>query len=337
MKENKKSRKRPRSDVVDYLAYLALRLAAMVFHLFPLEMNLRTARWLGRGMWFVIGQDFPLLKKVLRRKHREQIMENLRTAFGDQCSEAELARIARRSCEHLVMFAVECLFTTRLITHGTWQQHVRLKNFEEALRVLLSGHGAVLVTGHYGSWEVLGYTLATLGFDVGAVMRPFDNPYINRYVTEIRARRGLRLLDKKGAAQYMGQVVEGGSALGFIADQDAGHKGLFVDFFGKKASTYKSIALTAWQYHLPVIIGCARRISWERFLYEIEVEDVIYPKDWAGQDNEILYITCRFNRGIEQMVRKDPTQYLWLHRRWKSRPPEETTPDPALSTSTAIP
>lgn len=326
-KSKRSKKKKKRSKIADYSAYLALRLVVMVFHLFPIELNLRTARWLGSVMWFVIGQDIPLLRKVLRRKHRDQIMANLRTAFGDQYDEIELARIGRSSCQHLVMFATEYTFTPRLITAGTWRRHVRLKNFEQALRLLLSNRGVIMVTGHYGSWEVLGYTLATLGFDNSAVFRPLDNPHINRYLTEIRARNGLHLIDKKGASEYMTGVLENGSALGFIADQDAGRKGLFVDFFGKKASTYKAIGLIARQLELPVIVGCARRVSWEKFLYEIEVEDIIYPADWAGKDDEVLYITERYNRGIEQMVRKDPRQYLWMHRRWKSRPKNEVTPD----------
>jgi Kdo2-lipid IVA lauroyltransferase/acyltransferase len=96
-----------------------------------------------------------------------------------------------------------------------------------------------------------------------------------------------------------------------------------VDFFGKKASTYKSIALVARTLKVPLLVGCARRTSWERFQYEVEAEEIIYPEEWVGQENEVLYITTRFNQAMERMVRKDPTQYLWLHRRWKSRPPEE--------------
>jgi len=315
--------KKKRSKVRDFLSYLALRMLVLVFHLFPIEKNLRTARLLGSLMWFIIGQDIPILRKILRRRHRNQIMENLRSALGDRYDEVELARIGKSSCQHLVMFAMECLFTTRLITVGTWRRYVRLKNFQEALRVLLSQRGAILVTGHYGSWEVLGYTLATLGFDVVAVMRPLDNPYLNRYLTEIRERKGLRLLYKKGASNNMSDVLAKGSALGFIADQDAGRKGLFVEFFGKKASTYKSIALVARELNLPIIVGCARRVEWDRFLYEIEVADIIYPRDWSGKDNEVLYVTERFTRALEQMILVDPRQYLWLHRRWKTRPREE--------------
>ncbi|NLX03946.1 MAG: lysophospholipid acyltransferase family protein [Phycisphaerae bacterium] len=312
-----------RNKAVDYTAYLALRMVTLVFHLFPIEWNLRAARRLGDAMWWIIGTDVPLLRKLIKRRHRDQIMENLRRSLGDRYSEGELAAIGKASCEHLVMFCMECFFTPRLVTLGTWRRHVRLKNFEEALRVLLQGRGAVLFTGHYGSWELAGFTLACLGFDTVAVMRPLNNPFINDYLLSIRERRGLKLLYKKGATAGAQEALASGAALGFIADQDAGRKGLFVDFFGRPASTQKSVAHAARSFGVPLIVGCARRISWDEFLYELEVADIIYPEDWAGQEDEIFYITQRFMKAQERMVLADPRQYLWLHRRWKTRPREE--------------
>jgi len=312
-----------RNKVLDYVAYLVLRVVVLIFHLFPIDRNLRTARWMGDVLWKIISTDVPIVNRLLKRKHRDQILGNLRIAFGDQYTEKEYEHLARMSCRHLVMFALECLFTERLITLYSWHKYVTFKNFEPALKVLLENRGAILLTGHYGSWEVLGYMLATLGFDIVAVMRPLDNPYMNDYLVGIRERHGLKLLYKKGASANMEETIRNGAALGFIADQDAGHKGLFVDFFGKKASTYKSIALVARAMNVPLIVGCARRTAWDRFQYEVEAEEIIFPEDWKGQDNEVLYITNRFNQALERMVRKDPTQYLWLHRRWKSRPPEE--------------
>jgi len=312
-----------RNKIADLVGYAALRFVVLVFHLFPVTVNLRTARVLGNVMWYLIGRDIPILRKVLRRRHRDQIMANLRTALGDKYDDDALAEIGRKSCQHLVMFAVECLFTPRLVTLTTWRRYVRVKNFEQALRVLLQGKGVILFTGHYGSWELAGYTLACLGFDVSAVMRPLDNPYINRYLAEIRKRRGLTLLGKKGATAGASEALANGSALGFIADQDAGRKGLFVDFFGRQASTQKSVAYAAREFKVPVIVGCARRISWEKFLYELDAADVIYPEDWAGRDDEIFYITQRVMRAQEKMILVDPCQYLWLHRRWKTRPRDE--------------
>jgi KDO2-lipid IV(A) lauroyltransferase len=110
--------------------------------------------------------------------------------------------------------------------------------------------------------------------------------------------------------------------VGFIADQNAGPKGIFVDFFGRKASTYKSIGLLAMQYQVPVVIGYARRQS-ESFRFKMCVQDIIYPEDWASQPDALRYITQRYTKAIEDFVSEDPGQYLWVHRRWKTRPKGE--------------
>jgi KDO2-lipid IV(A) lauroyltransferase len=163
------------------------------------------------------------------------------------------------------------------------------------------------------------------GFPLTAVMRPLDNPHINAYLMETREARGLQLLYKKGATQSAEEILADGGALCFIADQNAGHKGLFVDFFGRKASTYKSIGLLAMECGVPIVAGYARRRS-GRFAYEIGVNRIIYPSEWADKEDPLLWITQEYTAAIEAFVREDPTQYLWVHRRWKSRPKEERNP-----------
>ena len=296
-----------RIPLKDYLVYIAIRLVAMLFGMFPIDVNLRTARWMG-GVWY----------RVMRR-HRERAFGHLRLAFGSALTDQQARDLALKSMQQMTMMAVEVLFVPRLINEWTWPRYVRLKGIERAIDVLLRPQGAILVTGHYGNWELVGFMLATLGFPLTAVMRPLDNPYLNRYLMDVRARRGLRLLYKKGASASAGDVLGSGGVLGFIADQNAGHKGLFVDFFGTKASTYKSIGLLAIQYQVPIIVGCARRTS-AGFQYEIECNRVILPAEWADKDDPLTWITREYTSAIERCVRQAPEQYLWIHRRWKSRP-----------------
>lgn len=296
--------------MIDWLAYAGLRVLSAAFQMFPIDMNLRTARWMG-SLWY-----------RLMRRHRERAFDHLHMAFGNTLSRTDCERMALASMQQLTMMAVETLFTPRLINEWTWARYIRLKNLAPAADVLLSRRGAILVTGHYGNWELLGFTMAALGFPMVAVMRPLDNPYLNDYLMGVRARRGLQLLFKKGAARSAADILASGGTLGFIADQNAGHKGLFVDFFGKAASTYKSIALLAIEHKVPIIVGYARRVS-DRFQYEVGCNRVILPEEWAGRDNEMRWITEEYTRAIEAFVREAPEQYLWIHRRWKSRPREE--------------
>jgi len=305
----KKKKAKQSQPVRDYLLYLLLRVAAVLVHLAGVEAALGWARQLGRGLWLAYGRG------------RERALDNLRCSFPEQ-DEAWRRRVARRSFEHLVMLAFDVLFTTRLIRLSTWRRHLELADLEQALALLLSGRGVILVTGHYGNFEILGYALATLGLESYAIARPIDNPYVNRYLLGVRQRQGQMIIDKKGATAAMLEVLRSGAALAFIADQNAGRKGLFVDFFGRKASTYKSIGLLALEYDLPIVVGYARRVG-DRYRFRLGVSRIIRPEEWRGRADPLEWITAEYTAGIERFVREEPEQYWWVHRRWKTQPKEK--------------
>lgn len=296
-----------RKIALDWLIYATLRVVGAVLQVFPINANLRTARWMGWA-WY-----------HLMRRHRDRARDHLRLAYGGTMSHREIDRVAMLSMQQMTMMAMESLFTPRLVSEWTWPRYIRLKGLDRAADVLLARRGAIMLTGHYGNWELLGFVLAALGFPLTAVMRPLDNPYLNEFLLGVRARRGLQLLYKKGATQSAGDILSSGGILGFIADQNAGHKGEFVSFFGRPASTYKSIALLAMQYNVPILVGYARRLSGD-FDYEVGVNRIIHPHEWSGRPDDMHWITQEYTAAIEAFVREAPEQYLWIHRRWKSQP-----------------
>lgn len=301
---------KPRNKFIDLSQYFALRTVAMMLHCWPVE-------------WCLVGADFlgDMMYRI-DRKHRERALENLSFSFPEMPLPAR-EKIARRSMRQFFQLGVEVLFTTRLVRVDTWSSVATLQNFDQTLRLLMDNRrGLIMLTGHYGNWEVLGYLLATLGFETTSVARPLDNPYINDWILGVRERRGQKILGKTGAMAELPDVLDKGGAVGFIADQNAGTKGMFVDFFGRKASTYKSIGLLAMRYDVPVVIGYARRRK-GKFHFDVGTQDIIYPEDWAAQDDPLRYITQRYTAAIEAFVRDDPGQYLWVHRRWKTRPKGE--------------
>ena len=184
------------------------------------------------------------------------------------------------------------------------------------------GRGLIMVTAHYSNFEIMGYLMGLFGFNIYSVARPLDNKYISRYIYGVRNRTGLSIIDKKGATESMEQIVSSGATLAFIADQDAGKKGIFVDFFGRKASTYKSIGLLAMAYNLPIVVGYSRRLD-NKFFFEIGVNRIIMPDEWADKEKPLEWITAQYSAAIEQFIRDEPSQYWWLHRRWKHRPKNE--------------
>ncbi|HVX87156.1 MAG TPA: lysophospholipid acyltransferase family protein [Phycisphaerae bacterium] len=300
--------------MVNLAQYIGARFTAMMLGMFPVNANLRTARAVGAALY------------RMDRKHRKRALENLRASFPEK-SQAELERIAERSMQHFIELVMDVLFSTRLINAESWHRYVHLDGLSESLRILLRGRGAIMLTGHYGNWEILGYTLATLGFETYSVARPIDNPLIDAWLLGVREKKGQVILSKRGVTTTALDVLQNKGVLGFIADQNAGPKGMFVPFFGRQASTYKSIGLLAIEHQVPVVVGYARRHG-DRFEFDIGTQDIIYPEEWKNfprdqYRDELHYITARYTKAIEDFVRDDPTQYLWIHRRWKTRPKGE--------------
>lgn len=289
------------------MLYVAVRVVFAVMQVFPIDWNLRTARMVAR-LW-----------RIAAPRHYRRALEHLATSFGDRYGEDELKCLATRSLESVVMFAIEVICLPRLISPSTWPRYITLRNFDVALREMLSGRGAILVTGHYGSFELMGHLIAALGFEIVSVMRPLDNRYLNDFLVQTRKAVGLALLDKKGAIKHSEDILNRGALLAFIGDQDAGRKGTFVEFFGRPASTYKSIALLAMTTGAPIVVGYARRQG-DRAHYEIGVQRVIRKEEWETQDDPMRWLTQAYTSAIEASVRDEPSQYLWIHRRWKSQP-----------------
>lgn len=295
------------SGIIAYMVYLAIRAVLALMQIFPIGWNLMTARLIARIWRFVMP------------RHRQRAMAHLAAAYQGELSARQLGRLADECLASVTMFAVEAICLPRVVHALTWSRFIELKNFDEALKTILAGKGAILVTGHYGSFELIGHLLACLSFRVAAVMRPLDNDYINRYLVESRRTHGLTLLDKKGAMESAEGILRDGKLLAFIGDQDAGRKGLFVDFFGQPASTYKSIGLLAMSTGCPIIVGYCRRQG-HRPRYEVGVERIIRPQDWEQQPDPLHWITQQYTSAIESFIRAAPEQYLWIHRRWKSKP-----------------
>jgi Kdo2-lipid IVA lauroyltransferase/acyltransferase len=302
--------KKPRNDFIDLLQYLGLRLVSMALHCWPVDLNLQIAKSLGNLMY------------AIDRRHRDRALGNLRRSFPNM-PQRQREELAKRSMQQLFMLFVEVLFTTRLVRVDTFADYVELDNFRDTLRLLLKrNQGLIMLTGHYGNGEILGYVLATLGFETTAIARPLDNKYVNDWLLGVRERQGQRIIAKTGATNEVIDVLSRNGTVGFIADQNAGSKGIFVDFFGRKASTYKSIGLIAMQYEVQVVVGYARRDG-ARFRFTVGVQDIIYPGDWREQPDPLRYITQRYTKALEDVVRAEPGQYLWVHRRWKTRPKGE--------------
>lgn len=279
------------------------------------------------------------------RKRLERARAHLRVAFPDWPGD-RIEDYAARSYEHLFALGAEIAFAPRLLTGEGWARHVVISNVGPALRELLSARPCVLITGHAGNWEVLGYVLALLGFPVHALYRPLDSPPLDRWVRRTRERCGLTLVDKFGAVTSLPGIIRAGSPVAFVADQNGGDRGVFVPFFNRLCSTYKSIGLLALHHNATIMCAVAPRLpardeaalsgrsvpavlaDTRGVRHVFQVVDVFGPAEWNTHPDPLFYLTARYRRAIENSIRLAPEQYLWMHRNWRSRPAFERSNKP---------
>lgn len=301
--------------------YLSIRAAVAAATLPPPDAVLPIAAGLGATFG----------KAPINRRRLQRAIANISVAFP-HWPEDRARDCAISAYGHLFRLGLEIAYAPRLLTDDAWTHHVRLGDMGRAVDTLLDAGPVLLITGHVGNWEMLGYTVALLGFPMHALYRPLDLPPLDRWVRQTRERRGLELVDKFGALQRLPEIVAGGAPVGFVADQNAGDRGVFVPFFNRLVSTYKTIGLLAMQFNASIVCGFARRDP--RFVleggmgYVMEMTDRFGPEDWSTHPDPLYYLTARYRRAIELMVRQAPDQYLWMHRIWRSRPKHERDQKP---------
>jgi KDO2-lipid IV(A) lauroyltransferase len=294
--------------MADYAVYLILRLLVCVIQALPLPVG----QWLAAGLaWLVYHGD---------KRHREIAIDNLRQAFKGQYTDAELDQLVRAVFRHFCTLAIEIIHLPRCVHPNNWRKCLELPQGKVLLDVLLSSRPRIIVTAHFGNWELAGFMLGGLGFKSHAIARTLDNPFVDHFLrVKFREKTLQRVLSKDGDWDRIQQVLGSGGLLATLGDQDAGQRGLFVDFFGRPASTHKAVALLALEHRAPLIVTGTVKIA-RPMRYAIIVEDIIWPEEYQGQADAVRQMTQRFTAAIERLVRRYPEQYFWLHQRWKHQP-----------------
>jgi Kdo2-lipid IVA lauroyltransferase/acyltransferase len=297
-----------RSVVADYTVYLLLRFFVCVVQAMPLAMG----QWLaGVLAWMVYHLD---------KRHRDVAVDNLRHAFKDDYTEAERDKLVRAVFRHFCSLAIEIIHLPRCAHANNWRKYLALPQAKLVCGNLLSKRPRIFVTSHFGNWELTGFILGATGFKISSIARTLDNPFVDHFLrVKFREKTGQQILSKDGDFDRIQHVLANGGVLGTLGDQDAGKRGLFVDFFGRPASTHKAIALLTLEHGAILTVSGMARIGWP-LRYKDIIEDVILPEEYEGNPDAVRLITQRFTSALERIIRRHPEQYFWLHRRWKHQP-----------------
>ena len=294
--------------ISDVLTYVAVRVAICVVQSLPRSTCERTARALS-----------DLLANRLKIR-RSVVRDNLAQAFPEWTVE-ESREAARGMWEHLLLMVIEIAHSDRVIRKTTWRKHMRIHGIEEMVRELWTDRPKVILSGHYGNFEMSAFIFGLFGFRIYSVARELDNPYLDRFVTRFREARGQIILPKKGSAPDVAVVLEKNGVNGLQGDQAAGPKGCWVEFFGRPASVHKAIGVFALSSAAPMLVLSATRRR-RLFDYDLRLEGIADPAQGGRECADLKAISQWYTALLERAIRRDPTQYWWVHRRWRGSPPK---------------
>jgi len=288
------------------LELLGVRFLIALPRIFPLKTSVKLGGTLG-----VLGFDIFCIR-------RRVTLANLDRAFGGRFTAKEKIGIARRSYVNFAKSIVEFASLGRL-KREDYLRLVRFDGIEHLREPLARGHGVVAVTGHFGSWELLGAGVAACDLPVDFLVGEQTNSLVNDVMNDLRRRAGIGIIERGIAARGVFEALRKGHIVALLADQDARRAGIFVDFFGTPASTFQGPAQFAYRTGSPIVCCYIARRGDET--HEAIFFPPLYPRKDADRDAEIRRLTREHTKILEDYVSRYPEGYFWAHRRWKTKPP----------------
>lgn len=289
------------------LEFAAAWLVLALTPLAPLPLVLAVAGGAGRLAFLFSG-----------RRRRIAIDNLLRSGLcRDQ---AQARRLALAAFQAFTTMIAEAVVARRRLTRANWSRHVTLRLSPEAEEIVRApGLGVIVASAHIGNWEVAARAVSMIK-PVCVVYRPFNNPYLNRYVHRARSGERLRLVSRleRDPMRFLRALADG-EIVALMIDQHVLDGRVAVEFFGRKAWTTKSVAMMQLTTHAPLLVACAIRTGPLR--YEVHAIGPIQCEPSGDREKDAFEITQAMTREIEKAVRRWPDQYLWGHRRWRDSVP----------------
>ncbi len=291
---------------VSWLEYVPIRAIQLALRLIPRRWALATGRAAGRLAWLV------------DHRHRRVAMENLSASLPQASDTAAARRIARGCFAHFGAVAVECLLMPYR-TPSDVEGLADWEGLEHLKRAHLKGRGVLLTSGHLGNWEMVALLQGWAGWPMALVTRPLDNPLLEVLLGRGRRASGNEVVHKRRAVRGVLKALRDGWTVALVIDQDFPQSDrIFVDFFGRPAAAAPTLALLALRSGAPIVpvvsfLGGDGRYR-IRYLPAVEVVST------GNREADVLGIMSRCTALLEETIRRHPEQWLWMHRRWKTRP-----------------
>ena len=251
------------------------------------------------------------------KKHRKIALDNLTYAFGQEKQLEETERIAQQVFINLVKIVFEIAWSLHL-KENQFKEHFKIDGYHNIKNAYEKGKGVLVLTAHFGNWELLTIIAKMIKFPINIVVRPLDFKPLDHFIFNLRTRYGGKIIPKERSIHAIIKSLNRGEMVALLMDQNVDwYEGVFVDFMGHRACTSKGLALLALKTEAPVVpVFMIREKSGLRAEFGPEIVTV----KTGDRQKDIETNTQEYNRVIENFVRRYPEQWFWIHQRWKTKP-----------------
>lgn len=284
------------------IEYAAVKSLLVLINLIPYGLALKIADLIG------------ILAFSVFKIRRQVTLANLKNSFGAQYTDSEYSKIGARAYRNIARSMIEYGLFPSIRKKGL-DKFITLNGVENLQAIKDCGRGAVMVTGHFGSWELMGAYLADHGWRLDYLVGEQHNLKVNALMNSHRTMFGIGLIEMGVAARGVFKAVKAGRMVAMLSDQDAGSDGVIVQFLGRPASTPKGPAAFAIKTGAPLACGFIVR---EGKRQRIRIEPPIFYTPTGNKDEDIRTLTQAYTSQLESYVRRYPDHWFWPHRRWKS-------------------
>ena len=304
------ARKHVANRIKNWLIYINVyALVQLLCHL-PRRFAITMMRTLSRAAFY------------LAKAERTKTMRHLTIAFGHEKSANELNRIARQVFLNIGTVVADAIRIPQIIENGI-NNLITVEGREHLDRAVANGQSAIILTGHFGNWELLGAWLVQNGYRLKVVARSAYDPRLDRMIVEARNQAGYVSIERSKATRDIIRAIREGYCIGMLIDQDTKVEGVFVKFFDRWAHTAIGPIVLARKYDVkivPIFIRLRKDLT-----YHIEIQDPLQLEFTEDNERDLFVNTQKCSNVYEQIIRRYPEQWVWMHERWKKQPDKEDT------------